>query len=291
MKKRAIKILLIIILLIAFPVTVNADMGPKPSVVIDFIGLEGETYYAALISSVASYGPNSAIDDDHPERDRYKEDDELYEIFRKFAEYVDDDGYFFLQYFKDCSQIHQFDWTYYPPEDFKVLLYFPQTDSFIVSNSNYERYAFDSYFTAEVKVQESADSAAQLVLTKSYNYTGEITSLIIRILLTIGVELIIALLFGFRCKKQFQFIAIVNTSTQVILNIALNLISYYAGAQAFIFYYFVLEFGIFIIEAIAYKMLMKNEVPTSRIWLYSLTANAASFALGVNLASWIPNIF
>ena len=43
-------LLLLIVLLIAMPLTANADMGPKPSIVISFEGLENEKYYVTLLS-------------------------------------------------------------------------------------------------------------------------------------------------------------------------------------------------------------------------------------------------
>ena len=82
-------------------------------------------------------------------------------------------------------------------------MYFPKTDEFLVSEQIYDRYAFDSYFTASVSgVELSAVQAdAEIMLEKSYQYGTEILSLIVRILLTIIIELLVALLFGFREKK------------------------------------------------------------------------------------------
>jgi len=51
------------------------DMGPKPSVVIDFEGLEGRTYYVTLLSNVRHSGPYSAIDDNNESGYSYREDD------------------------------------------------------------------------------------------------------------------------------------------------------------------------------------------------------------------------
>ncbi len=45
---------------IMFPNTAKADIGPKPSVVIDFNGLDEKTYYATLLSSEKSTDPFSA---------------------------------------------------------------------------------------------------------------------------------------------------------------------------------------------------------------------------------------
>ena len=41
------------------------------------------------------------------------------------------------------------DRTYYPPPKFKILLYYPETETF-VSSGIYERYAFDTYYTVDM---------------------------------------------------------------------------------------------------------------------------------------------
>ncbi len=288
MKKITIVLLCIILITVVFPLAINADTGPKPSVVIDFTGLEGQTYYVTLLSSVESTGPFSALSDSNNANRHYEEGDEDYDIFLKFAEYKDCDGFYFLQFFKNCTQTHQFSWTYYPPQVFKILVYFPETDSFIVSDATYERYAFDSYFTAEL-------TGTGLSAYQSYKYSGETLSLVLRILLTIAIELVIALLFGYRAKKQILIIMLVNLVTQISLNLGLNAINYKSGAMAFIVFYVLLEIAVFITEAVLYSWYLKKhspkELPAWKPTVYALTANAFSFALGVVLAYWIPGMF
>jgi len=288
MKKVIFSFLWVILTLFLLTSPAYGDIGPKPSVVIDFKGLEGRKYYVTLLSNVKSTGPFSAISESDKSTYRYQEGEENYDVFLKFAGYEDKDGFYFLQFFKECTTTHQFSWTYYPPEIFKILLYFQDTDSFIVSDSIYERYAFDSYFTASV-------SGNSITLKKSYDYSNEIISLIVRIVLTIGIELGIALLFGFRGRKHIKFIAIVNTITQIMLNVVLNVINYLSGSLAFLFFYFLLELLIFIIEAIIYSKYFKrisNKAILSWIpGMYAFVANTVSFVLGLGLSYLIPGIF
>jgi hypothetical protein len=298
MKKVILKLFCILALLFVLPVTARADMGPKPSVIIDFTGLEEETYYVTLLSEAKTTGPYSALTESNKEYSRYQEGDEGYDVFLKFAEYRDTDGYYFLQYFEDCSGSHRFSWTYYPPQKFKILVFFPEADAFAVSDDVYERYAFDSYFSAEVTGMDLSGTTPgvwKVVAKKAYDHTYEIVSLVARILLTIAVELGIALLFGFREKKQFRFIAVVNVMTQVGLNIALNMINYSIGQLAFVFFYVLLEIVVIIAEAVLYAIYLKKfgEKPVSR-WkpiAYALVSNVSSFALGLGIARWIPGIF
>ena len=298
-KKQLISFLVCIVLLVVvFPITASADMGPKPSVVIDFEGISEQTYYVTLLSSVNSTGPYSAPSDG--KYSHYKESDEDYPIFLKFLEYQDEDGYYFLQYFQNCSETHQFSWTYYPPSDFKILIYFADSDCFAISAGTYERYAFDSYFSVSLTDSEIFSVIAQdetlfFNAPKSYDYSGEIISLAVRIVLTIAVELLIALLFAFRKKKQFQFIVAVNLVTQIALNVALNLIDYNYGQMMFVFAYILLELFVFIIEAVLYTVFLRKysdaPVPKWKTITYALIANTTSFVVGLGLATIIPGIF
>ncbi len=296
MKKRFISFLFCIVLLVTvFPITASADMGPKPSVVIDFNGISQQTYYVTLLSSRRSTGPYSVITDDSNRR--YNESHEDYPIFLKFLEYQDKDGYYFLQYFQNCSETNRFSWTYYPPSDFKILIYFPDSDYFAISAAAYEGYAFDSYFRVSLTDSEISSGIEQgetlsFSAKKSYDYSGELISLIARIVLTIAVELLIALLFAFRKKKQF--LVAVNLVTQIALNVALNLINYSYGAMLFIFAYVLFEFMVFIAEAILYSVFLRKldgPVPIWKTLTYALIANAASFVVGLVLAIMIPGIF
>lgn len=78
--------------------------------------------------------------------------------------------------FRDCTETSEFKWTYYPPQRFKILVYFPETDSFAVSGI-YERYAFDSYYKVDAGDIELKPSStyeglvavkATILLKKSY---------------------------------------------------------------------------------------------------------------------------
>lgn len=282
MKRKLVILLACMSLLMTMPVTAHADMGPKPSIQIQFTGIEGEIYYGTLLSQERSTGPYAAWDGEDYEGHS--------DIWKKFAEYQDADGFYFLQKWWECSETNQLNWTYYPPDTFKILLYFPESDSFYVS-SIYQRYAFDSYYTVDL----SAYAAAPLVAEKNYDYSWELISLVVRILLTFALEMAVALMFGYREKKLLRLLAIVNSITQIILNVLLNALHYYSGALAFAFAYIPLELLVFFMEAIAYALLIPrySNMPQSRGKAigYAFLANALSFIAGLWLARLIPGIF
>ena len=288
MLRKVLSLLICLILVLNLPVTAKADIGPKPSVRITFTGIKGETYYGTLLSERRSTGPATAWDGYEEYRDWKPESEKP--IWEKFIAYEDTDGYYFLQEWWDCSETNQLNWTYYPPTPFKILLYFPETDSFYVSDI-YERYAFDSYFSVDL----SEYSTSPITARQSYDYTWEVISLVARIVLTIALELAIALLFGYREKKALGFLAIVNVITQVVLNVALNIINYRSGSMGFTFAFICMEILVFAIEAITYKAVLhrysEKEKVNRRGVTYALVANTASFAIGLWLAHLIPGIF
>lgn len=295
------------IITVGFPSAVRADMGPKPSVRIHFENMGDELCYGTLLSKTKSTGPASAWDGieyhaKHNENKSYSYAAFDYETWKVFAEYQDEDGYYFLQEGWKVSETKKIEWTYYPPQSFKILLYYPETQTFAVSGI-YERYAFDTYYTVdmdgvhinEVRCEEANGTPEGLEASRSYDYSQELISLAVRIVLTILIEMIIALLFGYRHKKQLLFLAGVNGGTQIVLNVLLNIINYKGGQLAFVLFYVLLEIAVFAIEAgIFYGRLGRMGNTSQPKWLavlYAFIANAASFGVGIMAAQWLPGIF
>lgn len=304
MKKKMIYILTLTFLIsILIPITVSADMGPKPSVRIAFKGLGNEICYGTLLSKTESTGPAFAWDGTeenalYNKNDGYTDHFPEYDIWKAFIDYQDSDGYHFLQTVWRIDQTKELAWTYYPPSEFKILLYFPESNVYAVS-SIYNRYAFDSYFTVNMedylKQNEDLNGNIYIKAYQSYHYTEEVISLSVRIVSTILIEIGIALIFGYRTKKQILFITGINTATQIFLNVLLNVVNYKNGYLAFIAAYFVLELIVFVLEAIVYSLLLnKLSERKHKKWLaavYALVANTASFVAGFALAVMIPGIF
>lgn len=317
MKKNSILtiIMCIIIIISLFTVTVNADIGPKASLIINFENMNDELCYGTLLADKSSCGPHCVWNDNeedarHNENPQYPYQEFDYQIWKAFAEYEDSDGYYFLQIGWNVSESNKIEWIYYPPSSFKILLYYPETQTFAVSGI-YKKYAFDSYYTVDmdglnigtVEYDEKLSNDkrideynSQILAYRSYKYRQEIASFIARIFLTILIETVIAILFGFRKKKQILLLIVVNTFTQLLLNILLNIIYYYSDEWIFIIIYILLEIIIFAIEAVLYCKYMKklSDIPRKNRYyiLYSLIANTVSFGAGILIAKcfWIPEI-
>ncbi len=291
---------LLLILFVAFaaqlPLAGKADTGPKPSVVLEIDGPE-ELYYVAMLSQARSTGPASAYDEGETKHycvlDESGAPTEAGMIaWEKFQAYAEQDGYYFLQQYAECFGMQEYKWGYYPPQIFKVVLYFPASDSFAVS-AVCERYAFDSYFA--VDVAHEADGSYSVNVKKSYDYTSEILGVGFRILLTIVTEVLIALAFSYRKKKQLLVILAANVVTQTVLNILLNYLEIRTQAIFMVMSYIFFELLVFGLEAICYHIFLVKEDTRARAVgrsvLYALTANVASLLIGILVANVLPEFF
>ncbi len=302
MKLKDIFTLLLCTLLIAgLTVPVSADMGPKDSVNVDFINLPDEVCYGTLLSKNDSTGPQSVWDGNEEHIYTNLGESER-DIWRAFAEYEDADGYYFLQFAWKITEDKGIVWGYYPPSNFKILLYFPESGVFAVSGIC-EQYAFDTYYTVDmdgveiksVEYDGEKSTDERIEAYRSYNYRREVTALVIRIILTVLLEMVIALFFRFTAKKQLLLLAGTNAVTQIALNVLLNVINFRSGPWAFIFYYALLEPLVIVLEAIAYCSWMNkltDKPKKTRVYvIYAVLANILSFAAGLILAEWFEGIF
>lgn len=286
MKKKRL-LLCALLLALMLSTTARADMGPKPSVNVTFTGLEEGPCYATLLSEQKVSGPFHAWVGGTPDSGWVPENEENNLVWQAFGAYKDPDGFYFLEYYRRVDTTGRFAWTYYPPSTYKILLYYPESGEF-VSSGILDRYAFDSYYTVDA-------AENPLLPERSYEYGWEIVSLLVRIVLTIAVELGLALLCGLRRRWQVRTVVLVNVITQVALNVALNIINYKAGSMAFVMFYVLLEILVFIVEGVAFSILLRRRAPEGEKMghpvVYAFWANVFSFAVGYALAHWIPGIF
>ena len=281
--KRIAAIIACLLMLALLPTAAFADMGPKPSVRIGIEGLDpDEPCWGTLLSEEASTGPSRAYDGENARVGEAGED-----VWRAFVDYEDPDGYYFLQELWPCSEEGQLWWTYYPPEEFKLLLYFPETGEF-VSSGKCSAYAFTSWFDARL-------SDGELTLSKSYDYSGAIVNFAVRCALTVALECAAAyFIFRLRTPGRLKAVAAVNVITQLALNLVVNIIAYFAGSFMIAFRFFLLECLVFAAEGALYDMFFRRAgepVPVKRCWALSLVGNLMSYALGLWLAYAVPGLF
>lgn len=284
-----------ILIFMLFPITANADMGPKPSTTITFENMGDEICYGTLLGE-SSRGHYSPWDGDKAHIENGNLDMDIWEAF---AYYQDSDGYYFFQEAWLCSDSKRLCWYGNPPDPFKILLYYPETDTFLVSGI-YEGYAFDSYFSVNMKGIDISSAKAQeitLIAKRNYDFTGEVISMLFRIVATILIEVGIAYIFGFRQKQLLVLITKTNIVTQIILNVILNVIEYKCGTGliAYIALYMPCEIVVFIVEIVLYSvffnMISDGEIPMWKAAVYAIVANIISFVAGFWISMYVPWFF
>ncbi len=295
----------------------SADTGPKPSVRITFENMGDELCYATLLSKTPSTGPAEAWDGTEDGKYFFNGADET--VWRAFVEYKDPDGFYFLQWFWRADEKKTLNWRYYPPQVFKILLYYPERttndgaagNAFCTSDV-LERYAFHSYFSVDMRnVQsETIGTIAKISATKSYDYSAELPGFFVRLFATLGAEILLALIFGLRAKRAFFTVTAANVVTQILLNLLLNVQLRINNIYGIFTLYFFAELGVFLAEAALYCFVLgrrkngendvsgcgKDEKPLAfyskkRLILYAFTANLVSFCIGLPLAYLFPSAF
>lgn len=321
MKKhlRSLPALLIAVLLLCC--VAFADTGPKPSAAFTFTGMPDEDYYVTMLAEVDHYGPHRIYQegDDLPYVLEAGRDDPAYPAWQNLVDYKDTDGYYFLDdLFEQCHGDDEASWHYYPPERFKLLLYFPESDTFLCSTVT-ERYAFDSVYRLDLGGKSPAEIAAltltdpngdplpsggddetaigEVTLDKSDGTHQQIIGFLGRLGITLVIELALAWGWKYRKGSQLLFIGIVNLITQCLLNVALLCWGAQETSRGFIiFWYVLLELAVTGIEAAAYAYLLpgtdhREKSVRRHAAMYAIAANVLSFLGGLALSEVFPFLF
>lgn len=261
------------------PMKASADTGPKPSVHVTFENMGDELCYGTLLSKTPSTGPAEAWDGTEDGKYFFNGADET--VWRAFVEFKDEDGFYFLQWFWRADEKKTLNWRYYPPQTFKILLYYPDraTESGAADNSAggatrdsktsaasgafcvsdvLERYAFHSYYFVDMRnVQsETIGTIAKISATQGNDYSAEILGFFVRFIITLGVETLLALAFGLRTKRAFLTVLAANGATQVALNILLNVQLHFNNVYGVFPLYFFAELFVFVAEAALYCFIL-----------------------------------
>ncbi len=266
--KRCVIVLMMALLLTNLVgIPAYADIGPKPLINIKVENPPSDNCIATLLGPVEAWGPHRL--DADSEKSHKGEDLDAFVAFREYAD--QDDFYFWGEIFSVKNG--EFTFGYWPPESFKVLIYDP-TDGRLYVSSEQEQYAFDSYFIANI-VPDGTINVRQSGVR--INILGFLS----RVILTCIIELWIAVLFGYKIKKELLIIAITNLVTQVILNILCYWEIHFDQEGDFLWSIriFPYELLVFLIEAAVYILGLRSHSKKRAVG-YALTANLVTLFLG-----------
>lgn len=253
--------------LLSNSVKVSADMGPKPASYVTIKGIEGD--YVACFASNDATGPNF-------DYDYWLMYDTGIE-YNSIMKYSDEDGFKWITTYFKCNGTQEISFTYYCPSEYKIVIY--QNDEFLIATDVLEMYAFTTYYEIDFSKGISA-SQNDIQVVNTYDYFKEILNLVIRVVLTLLIEIGLFFLFKLYTKRNLRIVLIVNLATQIFLNVMVNIELFYSGFLLALILLFVLEFFILIIESALYQALFKEKKHWV-ILIYSILANILSFVCGL----------
>ncbi len=283
--KKLVLILILLLIVINFlPSPTFADVGPKPSLEIRVKGMDNDNYWLDLL--VTDKSEYSWLEISLVERERVK----------KLAEYVDEDGFHpallvgtsvplhgDLKGEKNSDNTYSHKFSYIgTPETFKIAI-LTEDETLIISDL-IRRKHFNSIVEFDLRnevLQEdilvSAGQAKEVspILNLSVGFIG-------RLLLTLVIEIGIALLFGFTIKYSGKLLLKTNIFTQVVLNIAILWINLSYGMLAALLVFLLMEIFIVIFETIIYAKYLTEKSKLRRI-SYGIIANIISLAAGFGI--------
>ena len=289
MKRRILSfstwILLTLAVLLGTVTAAKADTGPKPSVTVTLENLPEGTAYATLLSKTKSTGPYSA---GVSYEDHFGSKDASREIWEAFDSYAQQDDYYFIGFVQNVTVSGTLSWTYYPPQDFKLLIYLPESNTFLISEAE-SRYAFDSLYTADCSLSPITFRSSLFTLSRLTGFAG-------RLLFTLAIELFVALLFNLREKEQKKVIILMNLATQIVLNLILmkgpSLNFHRLGLNSWSFLFILCEIGVFAAEAFVYTKKLEDVYHSKKqLILYAFLANLASMVFGLFFNSLFPSLY
>lgn len=264
------KFMLIALLLTS---TIGINNGYNQTTRITFNGIK-ETCYGTLLSRTSVSGTWSSelsLDLSAPE-----------EVKTFFKGFKDEDGFFYLNYFQDLTDGLLY-WPFYPPEEFKVLLYFPDSDTFLVSDASYHRYALSSTFEANIHDD-------MIDLKTNYDYAKLIMITLCRILISLVISFIVTFVFYKPIRKDHPIILTSNLVFQMILHTLISVYSYRYGFSIVEYFLFIWIFYLLFafLQGYLYK---KKALSIASPYFCALLSGVITYAAGLLLVDIVPSLF
>ncbi len=295
-------LILFSLLFLALPTKTRADSSPKPSLKINFENVGKAPCYAAVLMKNDWRGDVIEAEGGAPTPEKPVEEKERTRARELIEAYVDEDGFEFNGTVYRLNGGRYINISSFAPREFKVIVCFPKSETVAVTEK-LSRYAFDSYYTVclEEGVIDSADAdIGESVLGvarafRSYDLSHELEGLYFRVVMTVFIEVAVAVFFGFRSVGELSFLALVNIITQIILNILLSFFSFSLGRANVLGIYSVCELTVLLLEGVVFGLVLRKmgrgERSVARCLVYTAVANASSFVLGLCMAEVLPSMF
>ena len=232
-----------------------------------------ETCYGTLLSKKSESGTWSyqmELDLNAPE-----------EVRNFFKEYQDTDHFFYLNYFQDVTDGLLY-WPYYPPEEFKILLYFPDTGTVIVSDP-LDRYSLSSPFKAVI-------DHGRMSVERNYDYLKMIRITLCRAVILTIFAVVTAILYAQPYNNEIRYMILGNFLYQALINTLIALYSYRNGFS-YVEYILLMWLPYLLWFLLQGFLLSKRARGVSMPYLCSFFSNAVAYFAGLLLVYVLPFLY
>lgn len=295
-----ISLLAVMLSLCAVTVSANSALPPDISIALD-PPYDGDYFVAVLSDRNAFYQYDERWYNDY--KGEYAHE-ALWEAVKKIKNVGDDDGYTYIADIDYFNKVNGDTDVVYPYDTFKIALYFPDTDT-LVKTDILKKESFFEVYKLTLDAQEIAAIQVAEVDQNTYKegeYHPAVTTekptvfslifspalvkmFLVCLAFNLVVEILIALLFGYRKWKHILTIAVTNIITLILLTVSTILINppVYDSLLSFPFAFF--EIAVAAVEgtvyAITFRRFDKSEKHSP--WLavlYAFVANAFTYVIG-----------
>lgn len=261
--------------------TVRADFGPKSSLEIHIQGINKTYDFELLYEDVL---PEQDIRNDHYATFEEHYGYSIHPLLVNFEE----DGFISSALYRGrptyytSIDTHVFRYTYVPPRTFKLILIFE--DGNYVTSPILTTKLFYSDVTWDLTGVNTETTQSNVGRIREEIPFGRFSlDLMTRILITIGIEMAILLIFKYRKKTSMLLVLLTNLVTQTTLTGFMFAMRYYFSPFfGEIFALIIGEALIFILEGFIYMTFLKEQSKKKAL-LYTLVANFASLIAGLIL--------
>ena len=154
---------------------------------------------------------------------------------------------------------------------FRFLIYWPDSGNYKLS----ETFQLKKSERVRIDMSEEKELLPVTDLEYAYGLNAVLPGLAAHLGVTVLVEVLVALFFKLRTKKQLTAIVLTSALTNLAADSAALL-----SLMHYMRFYILFELAVFVMGFIVYRIVLSKDIKTGRLLIYSAAANLISAAAG-----------